>query len=489
VAFSPDGAQVLTGSLDGTTKLWPVAQLDSTPPVARCRNISVTLNASGTASVAATDIDNGSADNIAIITRILSRTAFTCGDVGTVPVTLTVSDAAGNQATCTAQITVVASAACGDAPTGTAEIRGLIFDPLAGTPLTCAAVEVRGPATRIAAANARGEYRVTSLPAGAYTVTVFYPGGTADGGTAQAVEGAQTTRDITVTPAGAPLALEGTVTQESTGVPLGGVRVEVFSGGQLLATTITCASGRYGFTAAALGGKQAGEVSVRFSATGYDPEEREVTLSPTGTTLNVDLTPKATLDGALAGMVSGDGGPLAGAVVTASRNGVSLSRTTAADGRYLFAQLEAASHLIEASAPGHATATTSRVLLAGTAETWDARLESRTEVPLSAGHFRTWLRDGFASADANGDGALSRDEVEVVLPGMPPAVFDAVDTDGNGELSREEAGLTTNDGGGGGGICCGTGAKSLWESLGDLMLVALLAVALLTMRTATAQRP
>ncbi|WP_187289866.1 gliding motility-associated C-terminal domain-containing protein [Flagellimonas ruestringensis] len=86
---------------------------DEQPPVAVCNDITVSLDpenpllADGTVTITAADIDAGSYDNAYVASMSLSQTTFSCDDVGTVPVTLTVLDARGNGAICTANVTVV----------------------------------------------------------------------------------------------------------------------------------------------------------------------------------------------------------------------------------------------------------------------------------------------------------------------------------------------------------------------------------------------
>lgn len=105
---------------EGGTTLAPVTGYiqyrviyDEEPPVAVCKDITIALDpenplmADGTVTITAADIDAGSYDNAYVASMSLSQTTFTCDDVGTVPVTLTVLDARGNGATCTANVTVV----------------------------------------------------------------------------------------------------------------------------------------------------------------------------------------------------------------------------------------------------------------------------------------------------------------------------------------------------------------------------------------------
>ena len=79
---------------------------DNTNPIAICKNFSVQLDATGNASITATDIDNGSNDACGIASMDLSRYDFTCADLGTNAVTLTVTDNNGNQSSCPTVVNV-----------------------------------------------------------------------------------------------------------------------------------------------------------------------------------------------------------------------------------------------------------------------------------------------------------------------------------------------------------------------------------------------
>jgi hypothetical protein len=81
---------------------------DLISPEAMCQNTSVTIDATGQASITSSDIDNGSSDNCGTPTLSLSQTDFDCSDLENSPVsvTLTATDASGNVSTCTAMVTV-----------------------------------------------------------------------------------------------------------------------------------------------------------------------------------------------------------------------------------------------------------------------------------------------------------------------------------------------------------------------------------------------
>ncbi|MFM7900675.1 MAG: lamin tail domain-containing protein, partial [Bacteroidota bacterium] len=55
---------------------------DTIKPVASCQNLSVNLSASGTATITAAQIDNGSTDNCGISTMTVAPSSFTCANTG-----------------------------------------------------------------------------------------------------------------------------------------------------------------------------------------------------------------------------------------------------------------------------------------------------------------------------------------------------------------------------------------------------------------------
>lgn len=83
-----------------------VTVIDDTAPNAVCQDITIQLDASGAATITASDIDNGSSDNCSIATMTLDNSSFDCSDVGTNTVVLTVTDPSGNSTTCSAVVTV-----------------------------------------------------------------------------------------------------------------------------------------------------------------------------------------------------------------------------------------------------------------------------------------------------------------------------------------------------------------------------------------------
>ncbi len=79
-------------------------------PTAVCKSsvptLFVNLSAAGTATITPALIDGGSFSNCSSITMTVSPSTFTCANIGVNAVTLTVTDASGNTAQCTTNVTV-----------------------------------------------------------------------------------------------------------------------------------------------------------------------------------------------------------------------------------------------------------------------------------------------------------------------------------------------------------------------------------------------
>ncbi|MAQ75684.1 MAG: hypothetical protein CL613_05055 [Aquimarina sp.] len=79
-------------------------------PVAICQDITVQLDGSGSATISASDIDGGSSDSSGSVTLSIDNNSFTCSNLGTNIVTLTVtSDGDSSTDSCTATVTVADS--------------------------------------------------------------------------------------------------------------------------------------------------------------------------------------------------------------------------------------------------------------------------------------------------------------------------------------------------------------------------------------------
>jgi autotransporter-associated beta strand protein len=117
-----------------------VAVQDTTPPVALCKNITVALDNSGQVSITPAQVDNGSADNCLITNRTVAPNHFTCSNLGSNSVTLTVTDSSGNSSSCNATVTVV------DTTSPTVLTKNIIV-PLVGSSATITAAQVDNGST------------------------------------------------------------------------------------------------------------------------------------------------------------------------------------------------------------------------------------------------------------------------------------------------------------------------------------------------------
>ncbi|MDA1111516.1 MAG: gliding motility-associated C-terminal domain-containing protein [Bacteroidetes bacterium] len=82
---------------NSTSKTVTITVHDTTKPVVVSKNANLYLNASGVATLSATDVDNGSSDNCGVSNMWLSDSSFNCADTGTSTIYLIATDASGNK--------------------------------------------------------------------------------------------------------------------------------------------------------------------------------------------------------------------------------------------------------------------------------------------------------------------------------------------------------------------------------------------------------
>lgn len=82
---------------------------DTVSPTVDVQNVTLQLDVNGNVSITAAEIDNGSSDNCTAVENLvlsLDKSDFTCADVGENTVTLTVTDASGNESSSMALVTI-----------------------------------------------------------------------------------------------------------------------------------------------------------------------------------------------------------------------------------------------------------------------------------------------------------------------------------------------------------------------------------------------
>jgi hypothetical protein len=80
---------------------------DLLAPVVKVKEIKVALGTTGSVSVTPEQVNDGSTDNVGITSMTLSKSTFTCADLGTSKVTFTAKDGSGNTSAAEVTITVV----------------------------------------------------------------------------------------------------------------------------------------------------------------------------------------------------------------------------------------------------------------------------------------------------------------------------------------------------------------------------------------------
>jgi gliding motility-associated-like protein len=98
-----DGA----GNTASATQL--VTVIDTIAPVAQLIDATIALNANGTATLNYAAVNNGSYDNCGIASVELSQSLFSCDDLGTQTVIVTLTDSYGNSTSQLIKVTVINS--------------------------------------------------------------------------------------------------------------------------------------------------------------------------------------------------------------------------------------------------------------------------------------------------------------------------------------------------------------------------------------------
>ncbi|MEO5789323.1 lamin tail domain-containing protein, partial [Gelidibacter sp.] len=79
---------------------------DKIHPTVMTQDLTIQLDVNGSASIAPSEIDNGSFDNCGLATQTVTPNTFDCSNIGANTVTLSVTDTSGNVSTGTATVTV-----------------------------------------------------------------------------------------------------------------------------------------------------------------------------------------------------------------------------------------------------------------------------------------------------------------------------------------------------------------------------------------------
>ncbi|MEP2936176.1 MAG: M12 family metallo-peptidase [Gilvibacter sp.] len=105
LGFGPQPTAVILNNIDATGNCLNPA--GDNPPVAVCQTIEVELGTDGTATITVDDLDAGSYDDVAVVTRAIDIDSFDCDDIGDNRVMLTVTDGDGLTNSCIAIVRVL----------------------------------------------------------------------------------------------------------------------------------------------------------------------------------------------------------------------------------------------------------------------------------------------------------------------------------------------------------------------------------------------
>lgn len=104
VTVTANDGQPVNNTSTGT---FSVAFEDNQPPVALCQNVTVQLDAAGSGTITPQQVDLGSSDNCALGPLTVSRSQFSCADVGVQNLIFEATDMLGNRAQCPFTATVL----------------------------------------------------------------------------------------------------------------------------------------------------------------------------------------------------------------------------------------------------------------------------------------------------------------------------------------------------------------------------------------------
>jgi hypothetical protein len=234
-----------------------------------------------------------------------------------------------------------------------ATIVGTITDASTNQPISNATVSYGGPTS--AATNSAGQYTLSNVTEGSYTLVVNASGYASQSKPVTVGPGATATVNAALAPN--PGTVTGTVTDSGTAQPISGATV---SDGAT--STTTNANGLYTFSNLA-----EGSYAVSAVAPGYASQTVTTTVGPGATmTQNFALQPNpATINGVVTDSVTALA--ISGASVSAS--GVSGTVSTNGAGQYTLSSLAAGTYLVTVTAPGYQSQTRSVTVTAGASST------------------------------------------------------------------------------------------------------------------------
>lgn len=252
-----------------------------------------------------------------------------------------------------------------------ATIEGTVTDAVTGNPISGALVEaVRGGQVRYSDTTAPdGTYSLTEVQPSNYTLVVSAPGYQNLSIGVKADNNQTSIVDIQLIPIGGTI--DGTVTDETTALPISGATIRIFQGTDLIQTTTTNGIGLYSAPNLA-----PGSYIVLASAPGYRTQFQRASVQ-VSTTTTVDFA-LALNPGTISGTVidAFDASPIAGATVEVFNEFVLVGfADTDGSGNYTISGLAPGSYIVRADEEGFQSKIVGANVAAGTTTTVDFALD------------------------------------------------------------------------------------------------------------------
>ncbi len=200
---------------------------------------------------------------------------------------------------------LVVLSSCKKSPTGpdtdgatTGTISGTVTDSSTGSPIAGASVSTQ-PATTTATTDSQGNYSISNVTPGSYTVTASASGYFPGSASVTVTAGQTSTCNVALQPVPTTGTISGTVTEEGTGTPISGASVST----QPSTTTVTT-DGQGNYT---ISDVDPGSYTVTASASGYIADSANVTVTA-GDTSTANLALQADYSGTWSGNTTQDEG-------------------------------------------------------------------------------------------------------------------------------------------------------------------------------------
>jgi len=251
-------------------------------------------------------------------------------------------------------------------------IAGTVMSASSGMPISSALIQVSSGSTVIYSAltNGSGNYTITGVSAGSYTVTAA--ASTYDTAAVGAIVASSMTTTVNFSLESSPGAISGTVTSAATGLPISGALVEANLGSIVVGSAITDNSGHYSILGVAPGSY----IVDAYAATYQTATTGAIVLADETTTVNFSLESSP---GTLSGIVTSamGGSPIVGALVQVLFDDIVLDTAlTDSSGNYTITGLAPGSYTVTAAAATFEEATVGAIIASGETTTANFSLET-----------------------------------------------------------------------------------------------------------------